>query len=237
MLVLLLVLICRSFCKYKYETDGGITACFGWEGDLNAPIAFIDGSYKLRSFNNAMIVFGVEDVTQKIKWYNAEGYLPAFISEYAKDDFIVKVENFADLLVVGENNFEIAYSRMTVTNNGKDTKPLPVVSKELIPLTSNPDNIDPGSTIVRDYAVPADRFSFDYDWPSSDVIKNAGSYDSHYDHMKTYWNERLSKVVNIVALPDPSLINAYKAGFIYTLIIGDDIRQDDGTIRKYKSNL
>jgi hypothetical protein len=39
--------------------------------------------------------------------------------------------------------------------------------------------------------------------------------------MKDYWISRLSGIVNITQLPDQRLINAYKAGFIYTHIIRD----------------
>ncbi len=39
--------------------------------------------------------------------------------------------------------------------------------------------------------------------------------------MKTYWDNKFSEIVNIVSLPDPVLINAYKAGYIYTHIVKD----------------
>jgi hypothetical protein len=44
--------------------------------------------------------------------------------------------------------------------------------------------------------------------------------------MAQYWDEKLSHIVNIADLPDPELIRAYKAGYIYTLIVkdGDELK-------------
>ena len=39
--------------------------------------------------------------------------------------------------------------------------------------------------------------------------------------MAEYWDNKLSRIVNIADLPDPELIRAYKAGYIYTLIVKD----------------
>ncbi|HZX06209.1 sugar-binding protein [Kribbella sp.] len=209
--------------QYTYVTNPGLTSSFGWEGDLNAPIAFIDGSYRLRSRGDAMITFGVPNIPGKIAWSNAEGYLPAFISEYSKDGLRIRVENFADLVVVGGNRFEVAYSRMTVTNTGPNEARLPRVSGLLTPLNDSGTTIGAGQTVVRDYAVAADRFDGTYDWPSTDQLKQLGGFDQHYQHICQYWNQRLAKIANITDLPDKRLINAYKAGYIYTLIIRDDI--------------
>ncbi|NIK58981.1 sugar-binding protein [Kribbella shirazensis] len=210
--------------QYTYVTNPGLTSSFGWEGDVNAPIAFIDGSYRLRSRGDAMVTFGVPNIPGKIKWYNAEGYLPAFISEYAKDGLAIKVENFADLVVVGGNRFEIAYSRMTVTNTTTSQARLPRVSNLLTPLNdTSATTIGAGQTIVRDYAVAADRFGGSYEWPTAAQLQQLGGFDQHFRHMRKYWNTRLSAIANITDLPDRRLINAYKAGYIYTLIIRDDI--------------
>ena len=209
--------------QYTYVTNPGLTSSFGWEGDLNAPIAFIDGSYRLRSRGDAMITFGVPNIPGKIKWSNAEGYLPAFVSEYAKDGLGITVENFADLVVVNGNRFEIAYSRMTVTNTTSAPARLPRASSLLTPLDDAGDTVGAGQTVVRDYAVAADRFGGTYDWPTAGQLQALGGFDEHYRHMRQYWNNRLSAIADITDLPDRRLINAYKAGYIYTLIIRDDI--------------
>jgi hypothetical protein len=213
--------------EYTNVTNPGLTSSFGWEGDLNAPIAFIDGSYRLRSRGNALITFGVPNIPGKIKWTNAEGYLPAFISEYAKDGLQFKVENFADLVVIGGNRFEVAYSRMTVTNPTAAEARLPRVSSLLTPLNAaaapTVTMIGAGQTVVRDYAIAADRFGASYEWPTAVQLQQAGSLNKHFKDMRSYWNTRLAAIAQITDLPDERLVNAYKAGYIYTLIIRDDI--------------
>ena len=211
--------------KYTYSSNAGLTSSFGWEGDKDAPIAFIDGSYRLRDQNNAMITFGVPDIPGKIKWYNAEGYLPSFISEYSKNGLDITVQSFSDEATVDGNRYEIAYSRMTVHNSGSAAATLPKVSRKLIGLTASASqtSVAPGATVTRDYAVGADRFGGSYAWPSDEKIAALGSFDTHYAHMRSYWNQRVSKIAQITALPDKRLIDAYKAGYIYTLIIRDDV--------------
>jgi len=214
-----------SGARYSYQTNPGLTSSFGWEGDKDAPIAFIDGSYRLRDHGNAIITFGVPDIPGKISWTNAEGYLPAFVSTYSKAGLDYTIQSFADEATVGGNRFEVAYSRMTVKNTTAQSAALPRVSSELVPLNAGAQqtSVTAGDTVVRDYAVGADRFGGTYAWPSDAQIAALGSYDQHYDHMRTYWNDRLAAVADITSLPDNSLINAYKAGYIYTLIIRDDV--------------
>lgn len=209
---------------YTYDSASGLTSSFGWEGDKDAPIAYVDGSYKLRDHGNLMINFGVWNIPGKIAWYNKEGYLPCFVSKYEKDGLRHVVENFSDLVAVNGNNYEIAYSRMTTTNTSAAVMNLPKVSGELIPLNgaaANTLTVQPGETVVRDYAIGADRFGNSYAYPEDSVIVDQGSWDTHYTHMKNYWNARLEPLAEITKLPDEKLINAYKAGYIYTLIIAD----------------
>ena len=211
--------------SYMYESNSGLTSSFGWEGDKDAPITYIDGSYRLRDNGNQMVTFGVKDIPGKVKWYNAEGYLPCFVSEYTKEGMEYKVENFANKHTIDGNDFEIAYSRMTVTNTTEEEKYLPRVSSNLIPLNEEAEStarISAGETIVRDYAIGADRFGGTYDYPDSAKIAEQGSFDENYAQMKEYWNNRLEPLTQL-DLPDEQLVNAYKAGFIYTLIIRDDV--------------
>lgn len=211
--------------SYMYETNGGLTASFGWEGDKDAPIAYIDGSYNLRDNGNKMITFGVKDIPGKIKWYNAEGYLPCFVSEYEKDGMQYKIENFANKHTIDGNDFEIAYSRMTAVNTSDEEKYLPKVSASLIPLNKNAENavkISADEAIVREYAVGADRFGGNYAYPEDEKIAAEGGFEENYAQMREYWNNRLEPLTKL-DLPDEQLVNAYKAGFIYTLIIRDDV--------------
>ncbi|MEG0457246.1 MAG: hypothetical protein RR549_03860, partial [Oscillospiraceae bacterium] len=99
--------------KYSNISSPGLVSSFGWEGDKHAPIAYIDGTYKLRDNGDKIINFGVWDIKEKINWYNKEGYLPCFVSEFSKNELSHTVENFADLVIVDGKKYEIAYSRMT----------------------------------------------------------------------------------------------------------------------------
>ena len=211
--------------SYMYETNSGLTSSFGFEGDKHAPIAYLDGSYKLRDNGNKMVAFGVKDIPGKVKWYNAEGYLPCFVSEYSKDGMDYKIENFANKHTIDGNDYEIAYSRMTITNQSEEERSIPRVSADLIPLNEEAKNvkkIGAGAVVVRDYAIGADRFGGTYAYPENDKIAAQGGYDENYASMKQYWNDRLAPLTEL-NLPDEQLVNAYKAGFIYTMIIRDDV--------------
>lgn len=206
---------------YAYRKYPELTGIFGCEGDKDAPIAFIDGSYLLRDGGNKMITFGVSEPDSKIKWYNKEGFLPCLVSKYSKNSVNYTVENFADKVTFDGKDFEIAYSRLTVENKGKDTIKFPKVSKHLIPLTEIPHEIKSGEKFAADFAVAADRFGENYPFPSPEKIKSEGGFDTHYANMKKYWLDRLEPLAEITELPDERLINAYKAGYIYTMICKD----------------
>lgn len=212
--------------QYMFESNRGLTSSFGWEGDKHAPIAYLDGSYRLRDNANTMVTFGVRDIPGKVKWYNAEGYLPCFVSEYSKGGMDYKIENFANKHTIDGQDFEIAYSRMTVTNNTEEEQRLPKVSGQLIPLNDDAKTAKTaaaGETVVRDYAIGADRFGGDYAYPAAEALAAQGGFDDNYTAMKEYWNARLEPLSAITSLPNEDLINAYKAGFIYTLILRDDV--------------
>ena len=207
--------------RYACRKYPGYVSVFGWEGDKDAPIAFIDGSYLLRDRKNTLITFGLADIDGKIEWFNKEDWLPCLVSKYRTRDFECTVENFADILDRGEGKFEIAYSRMTLKNISGKTLSIPRVSKLLIPLNKQPHSVKNGETIVLDYAVGADRFGEKYAYPTNSEIASAGGFDEHYEHMKDYWTERMEPLAKIDELPDSKLIDAYKAGYVYTMIVKD----------------
>lgn len=220
--------------SYTSATNPGLTSSFGWEGDRHAPIAYIDGSYLLRDRDDLMITFGIPSIPGKIDWYNAEDYLPAFVSEYEKAGMEFTLQSFANEATISDNRYEIAYSRMTVKNTNNSEMRLPVVSSELVPLNEGASRttIGAGDSVTMDFAIAADRFNGTYEWPSTEQVSAQGSYDENYAEMKTYWNERidgndgLKGIASINELPNEDLINAYKAGYIYTLIIRDDIEKE-----------
>ena len=199
----------------------GYVSVFGCEGDKDAPIAFIDGSYLLRARRNTLVSFGLENVQGKINWYNKEGWLPCLVSEYKAGSFECIVENFADEVTIDSNRFEIAYSRLTLKNTASSALPAPRVSNLLVPLSEKPDKIGAGETVTFDFAVAADRFGGKYAWPGRADVVALGGFDEHYEHMKSYWIERMAPLARIDELPDPRLIDAYRAGYVYTMIVKD----------------
>ncbi|MBU5670904.1 S-layer homology domain-containing protein [Paenibacillus brevis] len=228
----------RGEGKYQYEVHPNMTAAFGYEGDKNASLAFLDGSYQIGGYRHyqhgpvapkQMVTFGVTD-TSDIKWYNAEGYLPAFINEFTKHEMENKMESFANKHTVEGKGYVINYSRMTVTNHSRETRLLPVVSSNLIPINEAANQvytIAPGETVTRDYAIESDKYEyFDegktvFTSLTREQVAAQGNFDDNYNDMKLYWDNRLSFIVDL-DLPNKELVNAYKAGYIYTLIIKDD---------------
>jgi len=242
--------------KYSSETDGGLTGSFGFESDMNAPIAYVDGSFRLKSRGNLMVRFGVTGLKEKgiaIDWYNRDGYLPCYVSEYTVDGVSYKIEEFANKHTIDGNPVEVAYAKMTAINNSGEKRLLPVVSKELVPLNNAAEYsyiINAGETVVREYAIKADRFENEghtgerYDvepkapFPADQKILDAAKavsdigansiFENNYAAMKTYWDNRLAGIIDI-KMPNSkdvnnkdSLVNAYKAGYIYTLLIKDN---------------
>ncbi len=210
-----------EYRKYAFRNYPELVSVFGCEGDKDAPIAFIDGSYLLRDGLNKVITFGVDNIDGKIEWYNAEGILPCLISKYSKDNVSYTIMNFSDKLTDGDKAYDIAYSRIIAENKGNKAVKLGKVSKYLTPLTEEKSVVNAGETVIRDYAICADRFGNNYKRASAEFIKSQGGFDKHYAAMKVYWLKRLEPLAEITELPDKKLIDAYKVGYIYTMICKD----------------
>ena len=205
-------------CKSSF----GLTSVFGWEGDCHAPIAFIDGSYLLRDRGNVLVHFGFtkKQITSKVDWYNAEDFLPCLVSRFEAGDLDVTIENFADKLTLDGCDFVAAYSRLTLHNRGDMPVVVPPVSPYLEPLTDVTELVAPDETLQLDFVVGADRFGGKYPYPSAEKLCAAGGFDAHYAHMRAYWLERLETLCDL-ELPEPQLVHALKAGYIYTMIVKD----------------
>jgi hypothetical protein len=164
-----------------------------------------------------------------VQWYNESGYLPALTTQFDYNSLVqVKITNFGDQVTVGypiAYNYVAIYSRVSIWNHGRTPVTLcPRPSAGLIPLPPLRDcnvAIPPGQTVTYDYVMAVDRFGNAYNWPTDTDLANAGSWDTHHTHMANYWNNKLAGVVNITQLPDLTLKNAYKAGYIYTHIVKD----------------
>lgn len=204
-------------CKKHY----GLTSVFGWEGDRHAPIAFVDGSYLLRDRGNVLIHFGFErrDITSKVDWYCRED-LPCLVSAFQVGEVAVKVENFADKVTVNGSDYVAAYSAVTVKNEGKSAFRLPKVSRYLTTISDPVSIVPAGETKRVEFAVWADRFGKVNPFPEDALLQSLGSFDEHFEHMKKYWEERLSGTVQL-HLPEKKLEQAYRMGYIYTMIVKD----------------
>ena len=218
----------------------GDASVIGWAGNSQGVVACLGGSFWVDtsgpdggpgSASTAAVTgttygYGVYD-DSPTTWANADGYLPAQVTTFQRDGATISITNFGDEVTIGGNNYVIIYSRVAVTNPTGGTITIdPEASAGLIPLNSAPDAVPAHSTVNHDYAVPADKFGGSYAYPSSSAIVAAGGFDQHFAHMRSYWNSQLSGIAQITALPDASLINAYKTGFIYTQIIraGDELK-------------
>ena len=194
----------------------------GWEADKDGIIAYNDGSFYVRDGKNTRFKFGIFNNPVTLKWYNSEGYLPCLVTEFERDEATIKIFNFGDQVTLNGLDYVAIYSRVSITNHSAgDISLAPTPSAGFIPLTKTPAIVSPGQTVFHDYVLAADRFGNGYTWPSDADLAEAGSWEEHYAHMKEYWDSRLNRIVNITRLPDARLINAYKAGFIYTHIIRD----------------
>ncbi len=177
--------------------------------------------------------FGIYE-GQRTTWADADGYLPAQVTTFADGRAIVSISEFADEVVLGGNPFVAVYSRVRVANptaHGVTADPAP--SPALVPLDAAPDTVAPHAVVDHDYVVVADRFGSDAPWPSAPALAAAGGFDAHFAHMRAFWNAQLAGIARI-SVPDPSLVNAYKSGFITTQIIrsGNDL---DSGVNGYES--
>ncbi|HEX4255984.1 MAG TPA: hypothetical protein VH089_12885, partial [Streptosporangiaceae bacterium] len=215
-----------------YGTFGDATA-IGWAGNSQGVVACLGGSFwvdtsgpdggpgsaSTAAVSGTTYGYGVYD-DSKTSWANADGYLPAMVTSFARDGAEISITNFGDQVTVGGHDYVFVYSRVAVTNpTGQAITVDPQPSAGLTPLNSASDTVPAHSTVDHDYVVPADKFGGSYAYPSSSAIVAAGAYGQHFAHMKSYWDSQLAGIAQITQLPDASLINAYKTGFIYTQII------------------
>ncbi len=222
-----------------YGTYGDASA-IGWAGNSQGVVACLGGSFwvdtsgaaggpgsaSTAAVSGTTYGYGVYD-DSKTSWKNADGYLPALVTSFSRDGANISITNFGDEVTVGGHDFVFIYSRVAVTNpTGQAVTVDPQASAGLIALNSAADTVPAHGTVDHDYVVPADKFGGSYAYPSNAGIVAAGGYSQHFAHMKSFWDGQLTGIAQITQLPDASLINAYKTGFIYTQIIrsGDELK-------------
>ncbi|BCJ36621.1 hypothetical protein Athai_41240 [Actinocatenispora thailandica] len=208
-------------------TDAGL---IGWEGDKDGVVVCQNGSFYLRDGRNVAEGFGVAAAPSRLTWSNVDGYLPALATAFdTAGGARVTVTDFADKLTIGGHDYVAVYSRVAVHNPTRATLTVdPAPTDDLLALDHHTNTVPPGHTVTHDYVVAADRFGADVAWPSAAQLTGAGGYARHFGHMKRYWDSRLDSLAQLDALPDRSLVDAYKSGYVYTLIAKDGVRLNTG---------
>jgi hypothetical protein len=218
----------------------GDASVIGWAGNSQGVVACLGGSFWVDtsgpdggpgSASTAAVTgttygYGIYD-DSSTTWTNADGYLPALVTGFHRDGAAISITNFGDDVTIGGHAYVVIYSRVQVANpTGQTISVDPQPSAGLVPLNSAPVAVPPHSAVDHDYAVTSDRFGGSYALPSAGALAAAGGYDQHFAHMRAYWNSELAGITQIQTLPDQSLVNAYKTGFIYTQIIrsGDELK-------------
>ena len=225
-------------CAFNLVTDAftgayGTASEIGWEGNRQGVVTCLGGTFVIQDGVPNDYGFGIYR-GGRTTWEDADGYLPAQITSFRRGGELVTITEFADRLVLGGDAYVAVYARVAVENpTGHVVHAGPEASAGLLPLASGPDQVAPHSESVHDYVIAADRFGGSYPWPTAQTLVGAGGFDQHYDHMKAYWTGQLSQIAAI-DVPDASLENAYRSGFIYTQIARSGDMLDTG-VNGYES--
>ncbi len=209
-------------CTFNVDTTAwtgayGTASEIGWEGNHQGVVTCLGGTFHVQNGIDRNFGFGIYTGTPTT-WTDADGYLPAQVTTFPHSGATVSVTEFADKLVLGGNAFVAVYSRVGIRNPTDHVVVAnPGVSSGLVPLNSEPDSVKAHASVTHDYVVAVDRFGKNYSWPSTQALATAGSFDQHFAHMRNFWNHQLAGIAGI-SVPDPSLVNAYRSGFIYTQI-------------------
>ena len=172
---------------------------------------------------------------QSVQWAEDSGYLPALTTSFTSGTTAVSIKDFADKVTISGNQVMLVYTRVSVTNNGSSAITLDPGGSgtNLVRLTSTSLNtVQPGATSNHDYVAAVDNFGSGVALPSTSTISSsAPSLDSAYSAMTSYWNGRIAETPTIslpnttlpntgsLANPGTALVNAYKAGTVYNLIM------------------
>jgi hypothetical protein len=229
-------------CTFNVGTDAftgayGTASAIGWLGDHNSVITCLGGSFVVQDGPDGLFQnygFGIYG-GHRTTWSDVDGYLPAQVTTFAiSGGATVSITEFADRIVVGGDPFVAVYSRVHVTNpTGHSVTADPLASDALVPLDSGSNTVAPHQTVNHDYVVVSDRFGTANRWPGNEALAAAGGFDVHFAHMRAFWNAQLAGIAQI-RVPELSLVNAYKSGFITTQITrsGNDL---DTGVNGYES--
>jgi hypothetical protein len=229
-------------CTFNVDTDAftgadGTASAIGWLGDHNSVITCLGGTFVIQDGPAGLFQdygFGIYG-GQRMTWTDADGYLPAQTTRFTIDGGVtVSITEFADRVVLGGAPFVAIYSRVRIVNPTSRTVAAdPLASPALVPLNGAPNTVLPHHAVDHDYVVVSDRFGSAAVWPSNKALVAAGGFAAHFDHMRAFWNAQLAGIAQI-NVPERSLVDAYKSGFITTQLTrsGDDL---DTGVNGYQS--
>jgi hypothetical protein len=205
----------------------GTASEIGWEGNQQGVVTCLGGTFLVQDGLYQDFGFGIYSGAPTT-WSDADGYLPAQITTFGHSGAKVSITEFADRVVLGGDAYVAVYSRVAVSNPTAHVVVAdPEASAGLVPLDTAPDSVAPHTTVDHDYVVAADRFGGSYPWPSAEALAGAGSFDHHFAHMRSFWDGQLAGIAAI-SVPDRSLEDAYRSGFIYTQIARSGNQLDTG---------
>ena len=228
-------------CAFNVDTDAftgadGTASAIGWLGDHNSVITCLGGTFVIQDGPGGLFQdygFGIY-AGQRTTWTDADGYLPAQTTTFTTGGATVSITEFADRVILSGAPFVAVYSRVRIVNPTSRTITAdPLASAALVPLESAPNAVLPHHTVDHDYVVVADRFGSTAPWPSNGTILAAGGFAERFAHMRAFWNGQLAGIAQI-NVPERSLVDAYKSGFITTQITrsGNDL---DTGVNGYQS--
>src|SRR5262245_5677382 len=228
-------------------------SAIGWQGNWYPAFSYLSGSYFARgvpvtstlgdtSYCGAMYSFsaftfglasGQAPPAQSIQRTMHAGYLPALRTSFTRNNVAISITNFANRVVIGGTPFVLAYTRVSVTNNGTAAVTVPPGGSgtNLVRLTAVNDSVAPGQTRNHDFVAAIDRFGATAAYPSTATLAaSAPSYDVAHGQMAAFWNGRINATAqpslpNVtlpntnLANPGTALLDAYKAGTAYHLMM------------------
>jgi hypothetical protein len=228
----------KSNCAPSAANDAvtgayGTASAIGWAGNEHGVVTCLGARFFVQGGIDKAFGFGIY-AGGPTTWVDADGYLPAQTTSFRRRGIAVAITEFADRVALDRHAYVAVYARVTVTNPTQGIAVAdPFPSPGLVPLASAPDRVPPRSSAVHDYVIAVDRFGNTYPWPSPRALVAAGGFDQHFAHMRGFWDGQLSKIAQ-VRVPDGQLDDAYRSGFIYTMIARSGIHSDTG-VNNYQS--
>ena len=209
-------------CAFNGSTDAftgafGTASAIGWEANQQGVVTCLGGVFLVQDGFYREYGFGIYNGSPTA-WTDADGYLPAQITTFQRSGATIAITEFADRLVLGGHPFVAVYSRVAVHNpTARSVSEAPDPTSGMVSLSDAPDTVGPHASVTHDYVVAADRFGASYPWPTAQELADAGTFDQHFEHMQRFWNQQLAGIAGI-QVPDPTLVDAYRSGFITTEI-------------------